>query len=314
MIMRKVTAFAPATIANFNVGFDLLGLALQGIGDEVSMSFNGMQENTIVKIINGENLPTEAHKNCCSVVVNAMQNHLGKKDGVDIEIVKGFASGSGLGSSSASSAAAAVAFNELMGNPFTKSDLVYFAAEGERAACGSAHVDNVAPSIMGGIVMAVVGNTSRYISLPVLDELFATILYPQINVKTSDSRSILKESVAVKTASQQIGFMGNFVASLYTNDADLFKNAMRDVIIEPMRSMLIPKFMEMKAASLQSGALAFGISGSGPSVFAVSQGREQAVKIQDTLTAVYAQTDIPFTTYISAINQDSGAHIIKEHV
>lgn len=310
--MKKITAFAPATIANLNVGFDILGLALQGIGDEVTMVFNGTDSNRIVKMINGDNLPMEAEKNCCSVVVRAMQDELAHYQGVDITIKKGFASGSGLGSSSASSAAAALAYNALLEHPFSKEELVAFAAQGEMAACGSPHVDNVAPSILGGIVMAVAQEKNRFVSLPVLDDMFATLLYPQISVKTSDSRSILKKSIEVKTASEQIGFMGLFVSSLYTNDAQLFKTAMHDVIIEPMRSMLIPKFEEMKIAAIESGALAFGISGSGPSVFAISQGEDQAKKIQVVLEKIYQQTDIAFTTYLSPINKNSGASIIPD--
>jgi homoserine kinase len=312
--MKRITAFAPATIANFNVGFDLLGLALQGIGDEVSMTFNGTDSNRIVKLINGDNLPMEADKNCCSVVVRAMQEQLGRYQGVDIEIKKGFASGSGLGSSSASSAAAAVAYNALLEYPFSKEDLVDFAAQGESAACGSPHVDNVAPSIIGGIVMAVAQEKNRFVSLPMLDNMYAILLYPQISVKTSDSRSILKKSIEVKTASEQIGFMGLFVSSLYMNDAQLFKTAMHDVIIEPMRSMLIPKFEDMKKAALDSGALAFGISGSGPSVFAISQGEDQARKTKDALEKIYQQTDIDFTIYLSPINTNSGATIISNEL
>ncbi|KQC33066.1 serine kinase [Nonlabens sp. YIK11] len=308
--MKKVTAFAPATIANFNVGFDFLGVALQGIGDEVTMSFNGTDSNTILSIENGADLPMEAAKNCCSVVVRCMQEELQDFKGVDIHIKKGFASGSGLGSSSASSAAAAFAYNNIMGEPFTKNQLVYFAAQGEKAACGSPHVDNVAPSIIGGMVMQKASDPADFISLPILPDLYAVLLYPQIMVKTSDSRSILKETMAVRTASEQIGFMGSFVASLYLQDVALFKAAMQDVVIEPMRSMLIPKFAEMKTAVLDQGALAFGISGSGPSVFTVVQGKEMTEKIQHYLEAIYNTTDVDYKVYISPINADSGATIL----
>ncbi|SCY17715.1 homoserine kinase [Nonlabens sp. Hel1_33_55] len=308
--MKKVTAFAPATIANFNVGFDFLGVALQGIGDEVTMSFNQTESNVITDIENGADLPKEASRNCCSVVVRCMQEQLNDFTGVDIHIKKGFASGSGLGSSSASSAAAAFAYNELLGKPFTNKQLVYFAAQGEKAACGSPHVDNVAPSIIGGMVMQKASDKTDFISLPILPDLYAVLLYPQIVVKTSESRSILKETMAVKTASQQIGYMGSFVASLYLQDMDLFKAAMKDVIIEPMRSMLIPKFDEMKQAVLGKGALAFGISGSGPSVFTIVKGQQMTETIKTTLEEIYSKTDVDFKIYISPINADSGATIL----
>lgn len=308
--MDKVTAFAPATIANFNVGFDFLGVALQGIGDEVEMSFNGTTSNEILSIENGANLPKESGKNCCSVVVRCIQEELKEFKGVDIHIKKGFASGSGLGSSSASSAAAAYAYNALIGKPFSNQQLVHFAAQGEKAACGSPHVDNVAPSILGGMVMSKAGAAQDFISLPILPDLYAVLLYPQIMVKTSDSRSILKETMAVKTASKQIGFMGSFVASLYLQDVALFKDSMQDVIIEPMRSMLIPKFDSMKQAVMTHGALAFGISGSGPSVFTIVQGEDRTAIIKQCLEDIYSKTDVGYTIYISPINSNSGASII----
>ncbi len=165
--MKKITAFAPATIANLSVGFDVLGLALDSIGDTVEVSVNGSDKNRITEIINGVHLPMETEKNCCSVVIRKMQEQLGEYIGVDIKITKGFKSGSGLGSSSASSAAAAYAYNNLIGSPFSEQEMVVFAAEGERVACGAAHADNVAPSLMGGLVLIRSHSPIDIIRLPV---------------------------------------------------------------------------------------------------------------------------------------------------
>ena len=310
--MKSVTAFAPATLANFNVGYDILGLSLNNMGDEVELTFNGTDENKITQITNGDNLPYDVDKNCCSVVIRKMQEAQNDFRGVDIHLTKGFAAGSGLGSSSASSAAAAYGYNTIIGSPYSNKDLVTFAAEGERVACGSAHVDNVAPSILGGIILARGKNPSDIIELPLIDNLYAITLYPNISVNTSDSRLILKTDVPLATFSKQVAFMGTFVASLYEKDLRLFAASMQDLVIEPMRSLLIPKFKEMKIAALEKKALAFGISGSGPSVFAIAEGEENAQNIETALKKVYEEVDISIQTYINALAKDSGARILSQ--
>jgi len=309
--MDKIKVFAPATIANINVGFDVLGLALNNIGDTVLLEKNNTSKNKIIAINNADNLPFDVDKNCCSVVINKMQEALNNFVGVNISLTKGFAAGSGLGSSSASSAAAAFAYNELVGKPFTTSELIAFSAEGERVACGSPHVDNVAPALLGGIILSKGRKAKDYIKLPVLKHLFAVTLYPNIKVKTSDSRRILKGEVSVDILSQQVSLMGAFVSSLYQNDYQLFSESLQDLIIEPMRSLLIPKFDKLKQAALNDKALAFGISGSGPSVFAFTKDLESAEKIKKALEDVYKNTSIETKTYINQISQDGGAKIIE---
>lgn len=309
--MKSINAFAPATIANFNVGYDILGISLNNIGDEVKLSFNGTVENKIIKIINGDNLPKETDKNCCSVVIRKMQEALNDFKGVDIVITKGFGSGSGLGSSSASSAAAAYGYNKLIHSPFTTKELVAFAAEGERVACGSAHIDNVAPSLLGGIILATGKKPTNLIELPIIDNLYAITLFPKIELNTSDSRKILKDTIPLTTVSKQVGLMGAFVSSLYEQNLERFSNSLQDLIIEPMRSLLIPKFKEMKIAAITSKALAFGISGSGPSVFAIAEGKENAIKVLSALEKVYSGIDIETQTYINSLSKKSGARILK---
>ena len=312
-MMKSVTVFAPATIANFNVGYDILGLALTGIGDEVTLSHNGSNKNKIVEIINDSGLPKDLDKNCCSTVVQAMQKEQKDNRGIDFIIKKGFAAGSGLGSSSASSAAAAYAYNELVGHPYSKKELIKFAALGEQIACGTAHIDNVTPSILGGIVLVSGKTLDEIIELPVIENLYVVTLFPKIHLKTSDSRKILKKSIPLAIHSKQTGAMGAFISSLYENNLQRFGKAMKDLIIEPMRSILIPKFDDLKKKAFQNNAVAYGISGSGPTVFCVTYGKEDALAMQPILAKVYDDTGIVVETHHSKITKNSGACIISKN-
>jgi len=260
----------------------------------------------ILEIVNGDGLPLESASNCCSVVMQAMLDKLGFDLKLNIRIHKGFESGSGLGSSSASSAAAAFALNELLDYPFTKPELVEFAMEGERIACGSAHADNVAPSILGGITLIRSYNPIDIIKLPTPDELHTVLLFPKIKVNTRDARDILKERVPMSATAKQMGNIATFVSGLYESDYDRIKSSMEDFIIEPARSILIPKFAEMKMAALKNGAIGFGISGSGPSVFALTKGKETSVKVKEAIDQVYNETSIDYISFLSRVNQ-SGA-------
>lgn len=309
--MKSVKAFAPATIANFNVGYDVLGVALSQMGDMVELTFNEQEENKITSIIGSNNLPTDVHKNCCSVVISKMQQQLKHHQKVDIKITKGFASGSGLGSSSASSAAAAFAYNQIMGNPFPLKELVFFAAEGERIACGSAHTDNVAPSLLGGIVLAKGNTAADLIQLPIPPNLFAVTFFPNIEINTADAREILNKEIPLRVASQQVSHMGAFVKSLYTNDLELLASSLKDWMVEPARYILIPKFLDMKQIALKNGALSFGISGSGPSVFAITKSEDNAQTVCEQLHQIYKDIGIDAQSAIHELKNDNGAKIIQ---
>jgi homoserine kinase len=303
---NKICAFSPATIANLNVGFDILGLSLNTIGDKVEVSGNGTRQNRITQIVNGKNLPTDPLKNSCSVVIRKMQESLNVFDGVDIRIKKGFASGSGLGSSSASSAAAAMAFNTFVDEPFTLEELIPFAAEGERIACGTAHFDNVAPAILGGLVLV---HGQKLVKLPLPQGLHAALFFPHITINTAGSRSILRQSTPLKTASRQIANMGAFVASLYQNDLTLMAGSLEDLIVEPSRKMLIPCFDEMRIAAINNKALAFGISGSGPSMFALAAKAEDADEIITAMHKVYRNCGIEAQHFIVRLTNESESKI-----
>jgi homoserine kinase len=311
MYKEKIAAFAPATIANLAVGFDVLGYAMNSVGDTVELTKNGKQLNRITHIENGANLPFDLEQNCCSVVIQKMQESLNLFVGVDIVIKKGFESKSGMGSSSASSAAAALAYNALIGDPFTKEELVQFAMEGERIACGAAHADNVAPAILGGLVLLRQESPFSSIHLPIPDGLYVLVFFPKVEIKTADSRSVISNAISLKKASQQWARMGAFVSSLYQNDIQLLGQSMEDLIVEESRSILIPNYTEMKAIAKQEGAISFGISGSGPSIFCLFDSKEKAEYCRIKLEELFVESNISHQTYIEAFTVNQGAKLLN---
>jgi len=300
--MKSLKVFAPATVANISCGFDVLGCCLEGVGDEMLISLSDTPGVRITKI-EGANLPLATDKNVAGVAVVALLEELNDiTSGIDIEIYKKIKAGSGIGSSAASSAGAVWATNELLGNPFTPQQLVKFAMEGERLASGNAHADNVAPALLGGFTLVRSYAPLDVLKLNTPEDLYMTIIHPQIEVKTADSRKVVKPNIPLKKAITQWGNLGGFIAGLYTNDYDLLGRSLEDVIIEPMRSILIPKFEEVKVAAIENGALGAGISGSGPSIFALSKGKETAQKVAKAIEEVYKPTGIVFDIHVAGIN------------
>jgi len=298
--MNKISAFAPASIANLNAGFDILGLALNTLGDTVELTFNNTTENVINEIVNGDNLPKEVQKNSCSVVIRKMQEQLNDFQGVDIKIIKGFESGSGLGSSSASCAAAAIAYNEILGNPFSKRELVYFAGEGESVASGTIHYDNVAPAIFRGLTL--VKDAETILNLPIPENLYMVVLFQKIEIKTSDARNILPNEISRQTSVKQSAHLASFIVALYENDLDLMRKSMKDFIAEPHRSKLIPNFMELKEIAEKNNCISFGISGSGPTVFTLVEGQETAQNIENQFNEYLKNTLIPYHLFVDKIS------------
>ncbi|PHS52422.1 MAG: homoserine kinase [Lutibacter sp.] len=307
--MNEIKIFTPATIANVSCGFDVLGMALDTIGDEMLIRKVPEKGVKITKII-GQNLPLETHKNVAGVSALALLAQIDCEFGFEIEIDKRIKPGSGIGSSAASSAGVVWAINELLGKPFNSSDLVRFAMEGERLATGVAHADNVAPALFGGFTLVRSYEPLDIISLPTPKDLYATILHPQIEIKTADAREILKTTVSLKKAIKQWGNVGGLISGLYEEDYDLIGRSLEDFIIEPIRSILIPAFDTVKQQSINSGALGGGISGSGPSIFALSKGEETALKVADGMRSVYEKIDIDYEIHVSKINK-KGIRILK---
>ncbi len=301
--MDSIKIFCPATIANISCGFDVLGVALDSVGDE--MVIRKVQEKGIRIIkLEGQDLPMETHKNVAGVAGLAFLAESGYHGGFEIEIYKKIKAGSGIGSSAASSAGAVWGMNQLLGKPFSTSKLVEFAMEGERLASGVAHADNVAPALFGGFTLVRSYEPLDIIPINSPSELYATVIHPQIEVKTSDSRKILKTNISLKDGIKQWGNVGGLIAGLYTEDYDLIGRSLVDHIVEPIRSILIPGFNEVKAKSLDAGALGCGISGSGPSIFAFSKGAEIAQKVAQAMRSVYQHIGIDYDIHVSKINID----------
>jgi len=300
--MKSIRVFCPGTIANVSCGFDVLGLSLAGVGDYMTVTKTATKGITISEIL-GQDLPLETTQNVAGVAGLALLEALESDAGFDIKIDKRIKAGSGIGSSAASSTGAVWAINHLLGNPFTTKELIPFAMEGERLASGVAHADNVAPALLGGFTLVRSTDPLDVISLPSPGELYATVIHPQIEIKTADSRRILKSNLSLKDAITQWGNLGGLVAGLYREDYELIGRSLQDVVIEPIRSILIPGFTEIKEAALNAGALGGGISGSGPSVFALSKGKDNALKVADAIRNVYEPFGISFDIHISNINK-----------
>lgn len=306
--MNEIKIFCPATIANLSCGFDVLGLCLETAGDEMIIKKSNVKGVRITKII-GADLPLETERNVAGVAALAMLEYVDTEFGFDIEIYKKIKAGSGIGSSAASSAGAVFGINELLGKPFTRKELVLFAMQGEKLASGNAHADNVAPALLGGFTLVRSSNPLDIIKIESPSELYATVVHPQIELKTSDARSVLKQNVSLKSAITQWGNVGGLIAGLYTKDYELIGRSLHDEIIEPLRSVLIPGFDLIKQTALENGALGSGISGSGPSIFALSKGKETAEKIGKAMSAVYENMNLPYEIHVSKVN-DEGMKVI----
>lgn len=306
--MKKVRLQVPATVANLVCGFDILGMAIHEPYDEMEIRLLETPE-IIIKHIDNFGLPEEPSKNVAGVVLLKIQEHLHLKNGFEVIINKKIKPGSGLGSSAASAAGAAVGANTLLGNLFSKEELIYFAMFGEELASGVKHADNIAPCIFGGITLVKSSNPVDIIPLNSPD-LFVTAVHPQVEVKTSDARQILKKNILLKDAIEQWGNIAGLVAGIQKNDFGLIGRSLNDVIVEPIRSILIPKFNEIKEKSLKIGALGGGISGSGPSIFMLSEKEKISEKIAEMMKSVYDEIDIESFVYVSKINP-SGVKIVE---
>ncbi|WP_369049413.1 homoserine kinase [Tenacibaculum sp. UWU-22] len=307
--MNYIKIFAPATVANVSCGFDSLGLAVDGLGDEMSFT-KTLKKGVVIKQITGANLSTEATKNAAGVVALAMLTKQNADFGIEITMHKGFLPGSGLGSSAASAAGAAFAVNALLGNVYTQLELTQFAMLGEKAACGTPIADNVAAAIYGGFVLIRSYNPLDIVKIPVPSELRLVAIHPQIEVKTKDAREVLPKNVLLKDAVTQWANVGGLISGLYSNDYNLISNSLTDIIVEPARKHLIPHFDLVKENALKAGALGAGISGSGPTIFALCKGDEIADTVYKTIKQTYQDKNIGFNMYRSKINAE-GVNIIE---
>ena len=306
--MKNIKLQVPGTVANLVCGFDILGMALNEPFDK--MEFKLLDERKIIIRHEDEfHLPTEPEKNVAGVVLLKILEKLENQNiGFEVTINKKIKPGSGLGSSAASAAGAAFGANELLGNIFCKEELVYFAMFGEELASGSRHADNIAPCLFGGITLVKSSEPMDIIPLSSPD-LYVSAVHPQVEVKTSDARQILKKNIQMKDAVKQWGNVAGLVAGILKNDNQLISRSLEDVLVEPVRSILIPKFDEVKKQSLVLGALGGGISGSGPSIFMLSETKEIADKVAENMQKIYNEIGIENFVYVSKIN-DQGIRIV----
>lgn len=302
-----VKVLVPATIANLVCGFDILGLALQEPQDMMEMSLSD-KPGIRIRHMDRFDLPIDPLKNVAGVALQALLNEAKKNIGFDLTIEKHVKPGSGLGSSAASSAGAVVAANYLLQNIFSKEDLIRFAMFGEKLASGVKHADNIAPCIYGGIILvrSIFPLDIIQLSSP---PLYLAIVHPQIEVKTSDARQILRKEVQLKDAIRQWGNIAGLVTGFLKNDYELIGRSLEDVIIEPVRSILIPGFAEVKQKSIEAGALGGGISGSGPSIFMMSKDENVSRTVEKIMKEVYDKIGIEYKTYVTTIN-NKGVEII----
>ncbi len=302
-MQKEIRLFSPATVANVACGFDVLGFCLDTIGDEMVIRTTEAKGIKITKI-EGYDLPYEAEKNVAGVSALAMYNALDPDCGFEIEIYKNIKPGSGIGSSSASAAGSVYGMNLLLGSPLDFTALTNFAMKGEALASQCEHADNLAPAIFGGFTLVKSAKPLKILELPTPDDLYATLIHPQIEIKTSESRALLPKEIPLDHAITQWANVGSLVHALHTSDYALIKDALHDVVIEPHRKQLIPHFDAVKTAVLKASALGCAISGSGPSIFALSKGESTAKAVENAMRNVYANTAIDFETYVSKINTE----------
>lgn len=306
--MKEVKVHSPGTVANLVCGFDILGLALNEPYDIMKLKLWD-EPKVVIHNKDAFDLPTEPEKNVAGVVLLSIMEKMDNKFGFEVEIEKHIKPGSGIGSSAASAAGAAVAANHLLGNIFDNNEVIQFAMNGEKLASGVKHADNIAPCILGGVSLIRAIHPLDIISIPSPD-LYVTVVHPQIEVRTSDARQILKQQVLLKDAIKQWGNIAGLVTGFMKNDFDLIGRSLEDVIIEPVRSILIPGFDEVKSKCQEAGALGGGISGSGPSIFMLSKEEKTAKAVETIMKEIYNRIGIDYNTYVTTINK-KGVEIVS---
>jgi len=304
MSSKSIKVFAPASVSNVGPGFDLMGFALNNPGDEIILRLKKTKGITISKISgDGKKLPKDPNKNTASGAIISLMNSLKKDDGISIEIRKKMGMGSGLGSSAASAVGAVFALNKLLNLKLTKKDLLYHSMIGEKIASGDLHADNVAPSLFGGFVLIRSYNPIDIIKIQTPKNLFCTIIYPQVEIKTIEARRILPKSVSLKKTINHSGNAAGLMTGFLTNDLSLIQRSLVDNIVEPVRAKLIPGCRQIMESALEAGALNCNISGSGPSLFSFSETEDKAKLIAEKASKTVKSLGIDCVTYVSKINK-----------
>ncbi|HHZ81185.1 MAG TPA: homoserine kinase [Flavobacteriales bacterium] len=309
--MSQIEVIAPATVANLNVGFDALGLALTSPVEKMILRTT-VEKGVKLILEPGSDLPSNPEKNVAGKAAISALEKLGNPFGVEIEIYKSIMPGSGIGSSAASAAAAVVGVSELgkaegCSIVLTKPELLYAALDGEEIASGSRHADNIAPALFGGICL--ITPEGNYSSLPVPENLHLVVLHPQVEIKTSEAREVLPDTVSLSLAIEAMGWMGRFVQTCYENDIEGFAHSLKDVLVGPHRQPLLPSFVECEKAAYAEGALGGGVSGSGPSSFWVMNSEEIALKVAEALGNVMKGVGVEYNVHVTRVS-NQGAHAV----
>lgn len=307
MISRtSATAFAPATVGNAAVGFDILGFALSTVGDRITATRTQKAGEVSIASISDNSIPLDPSKNTATAGLLQLCSDLKLDFGFQIEIQKGIPIGSGMGGSAASAVGAIVAANALLDSPLPREKLINYALIGESIASGSMHADNVAPCLYGGLTLA----SKKIIQIPVPNEILCVLVHPAMRLETRQSRAVLKNEISLKSYVQQSALLAGFIASCYTGNLDLLGQSLSDMIIEPQRAHLIPGFNAVKKAALKTGALGCSISGAGPSVFAWTSSRPIAERLRTVMVNEFMKANHPSVeAWISPISQ-KGAHLL----
>ncbi|MDA1064603.1 MAG: homoserine kinase [Proteobacteria bacterium] len=305
-------AFAPASIGNVAVGFDMLGLALEGVGDRVKARRREKPGVTIDTVYGLDGKPhpylsTDPNHNTASIAAKALWNDYGDGGGIEISVYKGVPLQSGMGSSAASAVAATVAVNALLGTPLPIEALLSYALAGEQYASGSLHADNVAPSLLGGMVFCPPVLWPEVVRLPVPKGVSAALIHPELQVNTAQSRRTLAKAYSMEQWLSQQGYFGGFIAACASGDIELLGKTLKDVIIEPQRASAVPCFAAVKEAAEKSGALGFSLSGSGPSMFALCESNV-AARVAIAMEQACRSFGIDCQSYVSSMAAP-GAHI-----
>ncbi|MDQ3804816.1 MAG: homoserine kinase [Acidobacteriota bacterium] len=315
--MRRATAFAPATVANVAVGFDILGYAVGAAGDEVTVSASARAGVRLEEITDATGtlpegaLPTDAAKNTATVGLVKLCEDLGAGVGFDVSVRKGIALGSGMGGSAASAVAALVAANALLERPPPKESLLRYALLAEGVASGAAHPDNVTPCLFGGLTLVCSTDPLRHVQLPVPDGLLTVLVHPRVRLDTREARAALRPSVPLADHVRQSANLGGFVAGCFSNDLNLIKSSFTDVVVEPQRAALIPGFPRVKAAALAEGAVGVSISGSGPSVFAWADSERSAERVRAAMVKAFRSEGVAeVDSWVAPVSRE-GARVVR---
>jgi homoserine kinase len=315
--VRSATAFAPATVANVAVGFDILGFAIESVGDVVTVSITDNTSVSINEVLDETgnpgslDVPLDAERNAATVGLIKLREGLRLAHGFQVGLRKGVALGSGMGGSAASAVGGLIAANSLLETPLPREALMKYALVGEQAASGASHPDNIAPCLLGGMTLVLSSEPFRYVSLPVPEEILTVLIHPRLRLDTRRSRAILKADVALANHVRQSASLAGFISGCFQNDIEMIRQSLDDFLIEPQRAPLIPGFAEVKAAALQEGALGASISGSGPSVFALVTSEQTAARVRDAMEAAFrAEGVYELDSWISPVNRQ-GARIVE---